>query len=233
MSAIAQMIDSAMSYAPQRVVTVCSIFPMKQVVKRPLFNKQYVIPAGSKENPSYVTVEDCNQSVYYGETIGSRVSRFLAEQVARDIVEDLTLRVGNANAQEDAFPGIFICAGSEATRDEIEEADGKQFRYLKRAVEHARNLDRAMPSQRNRIGDLEHKAAEMLGITGESWQQEIKRGAQMECPSCFKFIDSRAKKCPICLEFTKSEYDPAFTALDRATAPPVPLAPPLKAQASK
>lgn len=233
MSALAQLMNTEMSYVPRRVVMVCSIFPLQQRVKRPLYNKEWVLPAGSKEKPSYVAVEDCSQMVYWGQDIGHRPNRILAEQVAQDVVDELTTYVGNSNAQEQAFPGIFVCAGDTATPEEGEFHSDRQFRYLRRAVESARELERAMPSQRNRIWKLHHVAAKVLGITGESWQQEIKDGATVECPSCFKHIDARAKKCPICLEFTKSEYDPAFAALERATAPPIPLAPPLKAQASK
>lgn len=233
MSALAQLMDSNMSFVPAKSITICSIFPMPQTVIRGKYNKRWTIPAGSKQNPSYIAVEDCFESVYLGQDFGNRNSRVLAEQVAFDIVNECTLAVGNANAQEDAYPGIFMCAGATATPEEMEIHDAKQFRYLRRVVEAARKLERANPSQRDRIWDLHHLAAGVLGIVGESWQQEIKRDAMIKCPQCRQYIESDTRKCPKCLEWVKAEYAPEYAALERATAPPPPITPPLKPQASK
>ena len=120
-------------YVPPQKVTICSIYPGKVLpVKRPLYSKTYEVPSGTPENPGYLVVEDAFQQVYFGENIGSHLVPVLASKIAEDVINEVSGKLSDSSAQEDAYPGIFVCAGDQATPDEIAENAARRHRFLKR-----------------------------------------------------------------------------------------------------
>lgn len=204
-SALQSVVHADLSYIPPQRVTICSIFPGKVLpVRRPLFNKKFEVPKGTKAKPEYMVVEDCHQRVYHGEQIGERLTRVLAEQVANDIINEVTLAISDSDAQEDAFPGIFICKGERADAEELAIHGARQERFMKRKVNVARELHRLKMD--SKIDENYRVAAQSLGIRGEEWQGEFDADANTPCPWCKRMIPADAKKCAHCAEFTKPEY---------------------------
>lgn len=205
-SALNNTIDAMdMSYVPPQKVTICSIYPGKILpVKRPLYGKTFVIEPGTTEKPFYLVVDDCFQSVYFGESIGERRARELAGRVAQDIVNEVCSMLSDSDAQADAFPGIFICAGDVATPEEIAIHAARQERYMRRQVSTARELHRM--SLNHRISANMQIAARELDVHGEEWQEEYESSGMVPCPWCQKRIPAAAKKCAHCGEWTKPEY---------------------------
>ena len=203
MNPIADVMD--MSYIPPQKVTICSIYPGKILpVKRPLYSKTYEVPSGTPENPGYLVVEDAFQQVYFGENIGSRLARELASRVAADIINEVSGKLSDSSAQEDAYPGIFVCAGDQATPDEIAENAARRHRFLKRQVGTAQELGRLKLN--HRIDEKHRLAARLLDIHGEDWQDENDSGPMIACPWCVKRIPAQAKVCHFCSNYTKDEY---------------------------
>ena len=207
------------AYAPPQSVTIASVYPVEQTVdisRRAPISK-FTVPAGTKEKPGIFVVGDTWESEYT-DSRGHRNIRILADKTAQHIVDGLTVHVFEANAAEQAYPGIFVCAGDAPTADEIENAVQCQRRYFMRLVNSAR--EKARNKRTQDIQDKERMAAQSLGLSGEEWMNDISKDSMKQCVWCSKHIPGAAKKCPEagCGGFQKPEYAAEFAAMN---APPV------------
>ncbi|HYV63299.1 MAG TPA: hypothetical protein VE958_11530, partial [Bryobacteraceae bacterium] len=123
MSTAAAPLELQGAYVPPQRITIASIYPIECVthIARRAPKQSFPVPAGTKEKPGLLVVEDTWES---GGTLDKPVNhRILAQHTAKHIVDDLTVYLFEAHAASRSYPGIFICAGDYPTPEEIADAE--------------------------------------------------------------------------------------------------------------
>jgi len=187
-------LDMQGAYVPPQRVTIFSVYPEQMEVqfsRRAPVNK-FPLAAGSPEKPAFLVVEDTWES----NATGTGNTRILAEHTAADIVEQMTVRLWEADGPGRAYPGIGICKGERPNASEIEDAVACQRRFFALLVNAARELERL--DRRKDIQAKHRMAGRELGVTGEKWMLDESKAAMKPCSWCRKWIDTQARKCPEC-----------------------------------
>jgi hypothetical protein len=112
---------------------------------------------------------------------------------AREIAEDICREI-NSDAGERSFLGVFVCAGSEPTAEELREAREKLDEFYRSLVAAA---DREWERSHSFlfIHDLQRRAAANLGLEKE-WFYRSRETA--ECPGCGERVKPGVAVCKSC-----------------------------------
>lgn len=223
---IAPPLDMEGMYIPQKRITIASVYPRQVVtrISRRAPTNTFTVPAGTKEKPGILIVEDTWEAK---ATSGGGNIRVLAEHTAQEIVDGQTVHLFRCDASQRAYPGIFLCAGDAPTPAEIEDAEGCQRRYWTVLVNAARELAR-----KEKVSEVQEDmrlAGRELGIVGESWQLDVSKDAQKKCVWCAKFIDKAARRCSECSGFQTDADAQAFALQNAGPATPASTGPVVQA----
>ncbi len=215
-------LDMAGAYIPPQRVTIFSIYPepMEITLSRRAPVNVFRIGAGSAKNPALLVVEDTWES----NATGRGNTRILAEDTARDIVEQLTTKIWESSGPDRAYPGIGLCAGSFPTAEEIANLEGCQRRYFALLVNNARQLERDQKPKE--IHEKHRLAARELGVEGEKWTLEISNQSKKKCVWCSKFIEATTRRCDHCQGFQTEADAAAWNKMHAPTVPGSPVQPP-------
>jgi hypothetical protein len=112
---------------------------------------------------------------------------------AREIAEDLCREI-NSDAGENSFLGVFVCAGSAPTEDELRSARTRLEEFYRALVATA---DREWERSHSFlfIHDLQRRAAGHLGLNKE-WYYQARETA--ECPGCGERVKPNVAVCKTC-----------------------------------
>jgi hypothetical protein len=112
---------------------------------------------------------------------------------ARQLADDLAREI-NSDAGEGSFFGVFVCAGSEPTDEELIEAHEKLEAFYRSLVVAA---DRQWERTHNvvLISDLERRAAKALRLERD-WCSEAQQ--RTECPACGERLKAGVAVCRVC-----------------------------------
>ncbi|MGD0907681.1 MAG: hypothetical protein ABSA96_08875 [Candidatus Acidiferrales bacterium] len=112
---------------------------------------------------------------------------------AREIAEDICREI-NSDAGERSFLGVFVCAGSEPTAEELRAAREKLDEFYRALVAAA---DREWERSHSFlfIHDLQRRAAANLGLEKE-WYYRSREMA--ECPGCGDRVKPGVAVCKSC-----------------------------------
>jgi len=112
---------------------------------------------------------------------------------ARDIACDLAREV-NSDGGEASYFGVFVCAGSEPSEDELNEAHAQLEHFYRTLVASA---DRVWERTHNvvLISDLERRAARALHLEKE-WSYEPHE--RVDCPACGEKLRPGVAVCRVC-----------------------------------
>lgn len=112
---------------------------------------------------------------------------------AREIAEDICREI-NSDAGERSFLGVFVCAGSEPTAEELRVAREKLDEFYRALVAAA---DREWERSHSFlfIHDLQRRAAASLGLEKE-WYYRSREMA--ECPGCGERVKPGVAVCKSC-----------------------------------
>jgi hypothetical protein len=215
-------LDMVGAYIPPQRVTIFSIYPekMEVILSRRAPVNVFPLEAGSPDNPALLVVLDTWES----NATGRGNTRILAEDTARDVVEQLTTKLWEADGPGRAYPGIGICKGERPDAAEIADALAIQRRYFALLVNNAREMERL--DKRKDIQSKHRLAGRELGVTGEKWLLDDSKASMKHCSWCAEWIDQSARKCPKCQGFQTPEDAAAFTKM-HAPPMPAPLQPPV------
>jgi hypothetical protein len=113
--------------------------------------------------------------------------------LARDIACDLAREV-NSDGGEASYFGVFVCAGSEPSEDELNEAHAQLEHFYRTLVASA---DRVWERTHNvvLISDLERRAARALHLEKE-WSYEPHE--RVDCPACGEKLRPGVAVCRVC-----------------------------------
>ena len=113
---------------------------------------------------------------------------------AREIADDLCREI-NSDAGERSFLGVFVCAGSAPTEQELGAAREKLDQFYRALVAAA---DREWERSHSYlfINDLQRRAAASLGLEKE-WFTTTP-GPAAECPGCGERVKPGVAVCSVC-----------------------------------
>jgi hypothetical protein len=141
-----------------------------------------------------------------------------------DIVNDLVRcwTAGFVGMPAGAQPGIYVADEPEPTVEQILKSDAyKQARkqqelFAQAYVRQADELERIQ--KRADINETHRAMADYLGITGRTWQGEVKKENMIQCSWCTKWIPALAIKCPECKEIVNLElYEKKLAGVNTVT----------------
>ena len=115
--------------------------------------------------------------------------RLSAQEIAEDLVREI-----NGDSGEGSFHGVFVAAGPEPTKEELEGARKKLEAFQLRLVETA-DLEWERSHNMMFITDLERRAARELGLE-KPWLYDPKPLA--DCPACGEKIKPGVAVCRTC-----------------------------------
>ena len=112
---------------------------------------------------------------------------------AREIAEDICREI-NADAGENSFMGVFVCAGDAPSEQELKSAEEKLDEFYRALVASA---DREWERSHSFlfIHDLQRRAAAKLGIEKE-WYYQVRETE--ECPGCGDRVKPGVAVCKSC-----------------------------------
>ena len=112
---------------------------------------------------------------------------------AREIAEDICREI-NADAGEQSFMGVFVCAGDAPTEAELKNAEEKLDEFYRALVASA---DREWELSHSFlfIHDLQRRAAAKLGMEKE-WYYQVRETE--ECPGCGDRVKPGVAVCKSC-----------------------------------
>ncbi len=112
---------------------------------------------------------------------------------AREIAEDICREI-NADAGEQSFMGVFVCAGDAPTEAELKNAEEKLGEFYRALVASA---DREWERSHSFlfIHDLQRRAAAKLGMEKE-WYYQVRETE--ECPGCGDRVKPGVAVCKSC-----------------------------------
>jgi len=149
----------------------------------------YHIPACSKEEPcSLLEISARSDALDLGDN-----RRFPFMIAAREIAEDLL--------QDLQDHGIFICAGSRPTEEELESAVRRRDSFYHRLISEGDTMWARGHSFRE-ISDLHRRAAISMGVERE-WAYVPAR--MVDCPACGERVKPGVAVCKHCGAILDSE----------------------------
>jgi hypothetical protein len=153
-----------------------------------------------------------------------------AMETAEDFIRSVTTNQPYITA--DAHPGIWMCAGSTPTEEEIAFNTERQEAFFRNLVHAADDLEKNGKSIQ--ITDLMRTAAEWLNYRAD-WRHKATANDNKNCPFCTKLIPGVAVICPEChqvVDFDKwAEMEARkVAALRNAGVSEQPVKPPARLQ---
>lgn len=135
---------------------------------------------------------------------------------AREIAEDLTREINSDGGEASNF-GVFVCAGSVPTDEELLEAHDKLESFYRRLVAAA---DQQWERTHNvvLISDLDRRAARALKLEKE-WCYEPQQ--RVECPACGEKLKPGVAVCRVCHAVLNKEKAAQF-GLGKVETPAAP-----------
>jgi hypothetical protein len=115
--------------------------------------------------------------------------RLSAQEIAEDLVREI-----NGDSGEGSYHGVFIAAGLEPTKEELDDARRKLETFQRRLVANA-DLEWERSHNMMFITDLERRAARELGLE-KPWLYDPKPVA--DCPACGEKIKPGVAVCRTC-----------------------------------
>jgi hypothetical protein len=191
------------------LATIVSIFPRRLVEVKPGLNPaEYVIPAGSVDNPSMLIIED---NVYYlmdsdplsDSKIQSKIKVpvrpiELAQSIIMDYVSALI------SVESNKMPGLFAVKGGyddpklvkARFHQNIQTMNEVQISWFQALVLMADEIW-AKTRAPHGISDLQREACRQLHIERE-WLISAKPSDMVKCKFCTMLVNSDAVICPSC-----------------------------------
>ncbi|HEV2298310.1 MAG TPA: hypothetical protein VGR72_07320 [Candidatus Acidoferrales bacterium] len=172
--------QDANEMARQKSATVASISDQDWHITRTY--GMYHILACTKGDPcALLVVTPRSDAIDLGDN-----HRFPFTISARDIAEDIIQNLGDH--------GVFVCADSQPTEDELARARARRDSWYKRLVAEADEMWARGHSYRE-ISDMHRRAAMALGLERE-WAYVPQR--QMDCPACGEKVKPGVALCKHC-----------------------------------
>ena len=112
---------------------------------------------------------------------------------AQEIAEDIAREI-NSDSGEGSYHGVFVAAGPEPTKSELEEARRRLEEFHRRLVAAA-DLEWERSHNPMFITDLERRAARELKLD-KPWLYDPKPAT--ECPACAEYIKPGVAVCKSC-----------------------------------
>lgn len=140
------------------------------------------------EEYAVTPVHGCSSVMDLGDRRTMEI-RLSAQEIAEDLVREI-----NGDSGEGSYHGVFVAAGQEPTKEELEEARKKLEVFQIRLVETA-DLEWERSHNMMFITDLERRAARELGLE-KPWLYDPKPMA--DCPACGEKIRPGVAVCRTC-----------------------------------
>jgi hypothetical protein len=181
-------------------LTIVSVYPEERRAERHYGPEKtsgystFVLPAAPLGEFTTLTIEDCYEQVYYGETVGKKPRIVEAMEIAQDLVahwRDIVIGTDSGYG-----PGIFIAKGDVPTEEELENARASQEAYFEYLIQQAEQKHR--DNKGDEITDTHRAAAKWMGREGYEWTKRISQIVTKECPLCTVQIPAKAVICPNC-----------------------------------
>lgn len=205
--------------------TVASLCPWPVWIERPHFTRcnKFHIPAVPKGSaPATLTIHD---DIQWGKIISAAPSvsyTILGEEIAADFV--LHTAKNGPFMSEDAHAAVWMCDGTEPSKEEIERETLALRKYCGVVVEYADDLDRRRAAGEPnvpKITDRMRDACRYLDLK-RGWLTEL-INTSTSCVFCTKTIPAHAIKCPECNEVVnRAKYDELKKNGGKPVGEPVP-----------
>lgn len=179
--------------------TICSVFFQPVKANRPFapslnggYNVAFEIPAAAPGEYHLITVSD----VYELQRNGSQqqfTTPVFADALAEDLVGEWR---NNKIANEYGRPGIFVCAGTQPTQEELARERAIQTVWCEILVNEAEGY--WVQGKRDLVSQLHRDAAKWLGREAFDWVHNQGQVSLMACPFCATKIDQTAIVCREC-----------------------------------
>ena len=181
-------------------ITIGSVFPQrctKEVNWGPRGGfSTYVLEAAPRGGVSTLIVEDTGQLIMNWEARELRLAPITAKQAADSLITEWTVTgLGNKFGR----PGIWICAGSEPSAEEIALNHTLQEDYFRGLVQNGNDLHAQGKS--TDISDIHRRAAQWLLSTGAQalpWYPKTSFLQLKNCVACGEEILANALMCKVC-----------------------------------
>ncbi len=142
---------------------------------------------------------------------------------ARDIAEDLAREV-NADAGENSFFGVFVCAGAAPTDEELAAARERLDDFYRRVV-FAADQEWERTHNHLMITDVARRASRWLSLERD-WAYD--KRPVVECPACSEKLKAGVAVCRACGAILDREKAAQFGLAEKARLNhPGQLAPPV------
>jgi hypothetical protein len=164
----------------------------------------YSLPASKDGKIVTLRIENQVQHQFAGSGMPSVPTQIPAFRVADDVARSMTMGMAWPGMPANAQPGIWVADEPEPTEEQIRNSERyrravrEQDAFLAAMVKQADDLN--LKGQRNNIGLLHRVAAQVLGVTGRPWQEELRSDSLIDCPWCKSKIPTGALRCQFCGE---------------------------------
>ncbi len=184
-------------------LTICSIFPMRQVESREMFvpKSEYILEAPPLGSFSTLTIEAQTQGRYVGNQLDMPLT-VSTQEIANDMLR--VFRDGFGFQSSQGQPGIWITKNAKGipTVEEIKKATEQQTLFADSVIEQATRLFRRKKYED--INQIHYEMAEWRGVEGLEWQEGTSQNQAQKCPFCKKSIPGDTIKCQYCSEIIDS-----------------------------
>lgn len=171
------------------VAVICSISDMEWEGRCGLPPTDRIINACKNGEPYALTMV-YGQLEYYDMGDDKKGEKYWS---AHDLAESLLCR-HNADASLER-EGVFLCAGSEPTGDELAAALDKRNKFFLTIIQQADTEYGRNPMKPELISDRQRRAVKTLGLK-KPYVHEL--GLPTLCPSCGEDVKPEAAKCRFC-----------------------------------
>jgi hypothetical protein len=179
--------------------TICSIFFQSLKTTRPFarstnggYNTTFEIPAAVPGEFKTLVVDDCHELQRNGSQQKFQTPVF-GDAIAKDLVDEWR---NNKIANEHGRPGVFICAGTEPTKAELDRERTIQTVWCVKLCNEAEGF--WVNGKRDFISALHREAALWLGRGAYEWLHNEGQITLVACPFCASKVDSAAVICKEC-----------------------------------
>lgn len=193
-------------------VNLYSVYPGKiEILNHPLGDIR-VLPCEPDALFSVTVIEDKAENQQGGGIEGAVVNRTIMIPA---------IEIATWLAQDFAERGVFLAAGSEPTKSEVDAAKAKLAGFFQSQFDIASDSWEKNGVRRG-ITDIARLAAKHLGATPEWLSADAARANTKECPHCAERVKVKARVCHFCRGSLVEATPPA---------PPIPQGKPQQAAA--
>jgi hypothetical protein len=179
--------------------TICSIFFQPLKANRPFaargtkgFNHTFEMPAAEPKQFHTLVVDDVDEMQRNGSQ-QTFVTPVYADALAECLISEWR---ANKIANEYGRPGIFVCAGSQPTDEELARERNIQTVWCEKLVNEAEG--HWVKGDRELVSQLHREAAKWLGREAYDWVHNTGQAKLTACPFCATKIDEAAIVCREC-----------------------------------